>query len=85
MSNNDSIYVVRCLAQYRSHTKKRTDGSLLVRVEGGLWDLFQGNGFKNVSRFRVVKVRQTGNRSLIQVSGLNLNPALRALLLEECH
>ena len=81
----DKEYADRCTRQYRSHTKKRTDGSLLVRVEGGLWDLFQGNGFKNVSRFRVVKVRQTGNRSLIQVSGLNLNPALRALLLEECH
>lgn len=82
---NDDGYVVRCLNQYKSHTKKRVDNSLLIRVEGGLWDLFQGTGFKNVSRFRIVKVRQTGARSLIQVSGLNPSPALRAALLEECH
>lgn len=81
----DKEYAERCVRQHKSHTKQRVDGSLLVRIEGGLWDLFTGNGFKNHSRFRIVKVKQTGNRSLIQISGLNLNPALRAALLEECH
>lgn len=77
-------YEERCIRQYQSHTKTRADGSKLVRIDGGLWDLFMGNGFKNHSRFRIVKVRQTGIRSLIQVSGLSLNPALRAELLKEC-
>jgi hypothetical protein len=77
-------YEARCIRQYQAHTKTRNDGSKLVRIDGGLWDLFQGTGFKNVSRFRIVKVKQTGVRSLIQISGLNLNPALRAALLTEC-
>ena len=76
-------YEERCIRQYQGHTKKRADGSLLVRIEGGLWDLFQGTGFKNVSRFRVVKMKQTGVRSLIQISGLNLTPSTRAELLTE--
>lgn len=77
-------YVNRCLRQYKAHTRTREDGSKLVRCDGGLWDLFQGNGFKNHSRFRIVKIKQTGQVSLIQVGGLNLNPALRAQLLKEC-
>jgi hypothetical protein len=77
-------YAVRCVRQFQSHTKTREDGSKLFRIDLGLWDLFQGTGFKNVSRFRIVKVKQTGVTSLIQVSGLNLSPALRAALLKEC-
>lgn len=76
-------YELRCIRQYQNHTKKRADGSLLVRIEGGLWDLFQGTGFKNVSRFRIVKMKQSGVRSLIQISGLNLTPQTRSELLTE--
>jgi hypothetical protein len=83
MSIDNKVYTARCLSQHTAHTKKRADGSLLVRIEGGLWDLFQGTGFKNVSRFRVVKMKQTGVRSLIQISGLNLTPSTRAELLTE--
>lgn len=85
MTNDRSnSFTERCLRQYRSHTHNRADGSLLVRVEGGLYDLFQGHGFKNVSRFRVVKLRSENKRSLIQISGVSLTQALRHTLLEEC-
>ena len=86
MSKYDNSAVetlARNIRQYKAHTKQRQDGSYLVRIEGGLYDLFQGTGFKNVSRFRIVKMKQTGVRSLIQVSGLNLGPSLRAQLLDE--
>ncbi len=81
---DEKVYVARCLAQYGAHTKKRADNSLLVRVDGGLYDLFQGSGWKHASRFRIIKVKQTGVRSLIQVNGLSLSPALREVLLKEC-
>jgi hypothetical protein len=77
-------YEERCIRQYKAHTKTRTDGSKLMRIDGGLWDLFQGVGFKNVSRFRIVRIRETGKRSLIQINGLNLSIPLRNTLLEEC-
>ena len=77
-------YESRCIRQYQAHTRKRENGSLLLNIEGGLWDLFSGTGFKNHSRFRIVRMKQTGVRSLIQVSGVNLSPALRAELLKEC-
>lgn len=77
-------YEERCIRQFQSHTTTRMDGSKLFRIDLGLWDLFQGQGFKNVSRFRIVKMKQTGNVSLIQISGLNLSPALRNELLKEC-
>lgn len=76
-------------AQAADRHINRTDGSKVIPIENGLFDLFQGNGWKHQSRFRIIKLRGTKvgtfTRQLIQVNGLNMNQALRADLLKEIH
>lgn len=77
-------YEERCIRQYQTHTKTRSNGDKLVRIESGLWDLFSGNGWGNVSRFRIFKLKLDKAPQLICVSGLSLSHELREQLLREC-
>ena len=72
------------LRQHKSHTKTLGNGDKLVHINHGLYDLFSGDGWKNASRFRIVKIRQTGVTSLVPVSGIHLTREYRDLLLKEC-
>ena len=75
-------YEERCIRQYKSHTKHRANGDLMVRIDSGLWDIFYGKGFENTSRFRVFKVDKTPR--LICVSGLHIPSDVREQPLKEC-
>lgn len=71
------------------------NGAKIIPIQDGLYDLFQGDGWKHHSRFRVVKLRnQKWNgkvkadqftRQLIQVNGLNLSQEQRYALLQLVH
>lgn len=76
-------YVARCLKQYKNHTRVRKNGDHVISLGHGLYDLFSGTGWKNQSRFRVVKLRDSGEKQLIQVSGINLSREYRNELLSE--
>lgn len=76
-------------AQAVARTIKTSDGSLIIPIMDGLFDIFQGSGFKHQSRFRIIKLRGqkpgTFIRQLIQVNGLNLTQEQRHALLELVH
>lgn len=67
----------------------------IIPIQDGLFDIFQGDGWKHQSRFRIVKLRNQKwdgkrkdgqfTRQLIQVNGLNLSSELRASLLQLVH
>lgn len=63
-----------------------TSGAKIIPIQDGLFDIFQGAGWKHQSRFRIVKLRgeKRGEftRQLIQVSGLTLSQEQRHALLE---
>lgn len=63
----------------------RKDGSLIIPIQDGLFDLFQGSGFANHSRFRVVRFRgvEGQTRQLYQVSGSSMSRELREQILKE--
>lgn len=77
-------YEARCVRQYQSHTKKRANGDLMIRIDSGLWDIFYGQGFGNVSRFRIFKLRGDAKPKCICVSGLHIPNDLREQLIKEC-
>lgn len=83
VTNSSTELTAVYLRQYQSHTKTRPDGSKLIRLEGQLYDLFQGRGWDMVSRFRVIRVRESGKRSLIQISGVPLSTELRNTIMGE--
>jgi hypothetical protein len=76
-------YIDRCLRQYGSHTTTRTNADKVVQINHGLYDLFSGSGWKNWSRFRVVRMQTTGTKQLIQVGGVPLSRDYRNVLLME--
>lgn len=77
-------YEERCVRQFKSHTKKRSDGSLLIRIESGLWDIFYGSGWENNSRFRIFKLRGEKEPRFICISGLHIPNDVRTALIKEC-
>lgn len=72
-------------AQAATRMIHRKDGSLVIPIQYGLYDIFQGDGWDQPSRFRIVKFKGTkgATRQLIQVSGNNLSTSLREQLLKE--
>jgi hypothetical protein len=76
-------------AQAAARHINRKDGSKVIPVQDGLFDIFQGEGFKSQSRFRIIRFRDgrtnQSTRQLIQVNGINLSQAMRADLLKEIH
>lgn len=70
-----------------ARTKVLSNGSKVIPLQDGLFDLFQGEGWKHQSRFRIIKLKGaakgTPARQLIQVSGLTLSQELRNQLLKE--
>ena len=77
-------YEARCIRQYQSHTRKRDNGDLMIRIESGLWDIFYGIGFGNSSRFRIFKLRGDSQPKLICVAGQHIPNELRQQLIKEC-
>lgn len=86
MQTSPSIKDVALAQRGAERIIRRKDGSQVVPIKDGLYDLFQGKGFENHSRFRVVKFRNNkGEKTaqLIHVSGIDLNRELREQLLKE--
>lgn len=82
--DNSAVEILaRSLRQFKNHTKTLKNGDRLIRIEGGLYDLFSGTGWGNQSRFRVVKLKSRELRQLIQVSGIPLSRDYRDQLLLE--
>jgi len=79
----EKIYIERCIRQYHQHTRTRKNGDLVVSLGHGLYDLFSGDGWKNQSRYRIVKLRDSKEKQLIQVGGINLSREYRNELLLE--
>jgi hypothetical protein len=79
------IYEERCVRQYQARTKTLVNGDKLIPIHFGLYDLFSGTGWKDVSRFRVVKFKHKDTPpQLVQVSGIPLSREYREQLLAEC-
>lgn len=72
-----------------ARTTKTVTGNLIIPIQDGLYDIFQGDGWKHQSRFRVIKLRGATKgeftRQLIQVNGLTLSQEQRHALLELVH
>ena len=88
MYDNSAVdRLARNLRQFKAHTKTLENGDKLIKIEGGLYDLFSGIGWKNQSRFRVVRLKHSvsGARqlSLIQIGGISLSREYRDQLLHE--
>lgn len=66
----------------------RTDGSKVIPVKDGLFDVFHGTGFRAHSRIRIIKFRAgkkgEETKQLILVNG-NLSQDQRQALLSEIH
>lgn len=70
-------------------------GAKIIPIQDGLYDLFQGDGWKHQSRFRIVKLRNQKwdgkkkadqyTRQLIQVNGMVLSQEQRYALLQLVH
>jgi hypothetical protein len=77
-------YEARCVRQYKSRIKTLKDGSLLIPLEMGLWDIFYGKGWTQTSRFRLYRLKRDKSLQLICLGGLQMSHELRETLLKEC-
>lgn len=78
-----------------ARTINTTSGAKIIPIQDGLYDLFQGDGWKHQSRFRIVKLRNQKwdgkkkadqyTRQLIQVNGMVLSQEQRYALLQLVH
>jgi hypothetical protein len=68
-----------------ARTKVLPNGDKIIPVQGGVYDLFSGEGWMNHIRFRIVKFRDKKmNPQLLQLSsGMALSHDYRITLLKE--
>lgn len=76
-------YVARCIKQHQAHARNLPNGDRLIAIQGGLYDLFTGKGWKSLIRFRIVHLRQSNSSQLVQVSGPVLSRDYRTYLFKE--
>lgn len=78
----DEAYKERCLKQHKAHTKNLPNGEHLIHIQGGLYDLFIGKGFRECIRIRLVGLADN-RQQLIQVNGTTLSRDYRTYIFKE--